>query len=198
MGAIVVFHHAHGLTEGVAEFVEELRARGHEVRAPDLFDGQIFETINEGVEYVENLGIEAFIERGAHAADKAGGDTVFVGFSLGVLPAQKLAQTRSGTAGAVLCYSCVPASEFGDAWPADVPVQIHAMDADPYFVGEGDIEAARAIEASSPDADLFLYGGDEHLFADSSLASYEPEAAALLLRRIVEFLDRLSKPRALP
>lgn len=194
MGTVVVFHHAHGLTEGVAEFVDQLRASGHEVLAPDLFDGQTFDSIEEGLAYVEDMGFEGFIERGVHAADAVGDDAVFIGFSLGVLPAQMLAQTRSATVGAILCYSCVPVSEFGDSWPTDVPLQIHAMDGDPFFVGEGDIEAARAIVASDADADLFLYRGDEHLFADSSLPSYEPDAAALLIRRILAFLDGLPKP----
>jgi dienelactone hydrolase len=108
--------------------------------------------------------------------------------SLGVLPAQKLAQTRPGARGAVLMYSCVPVSEFGESWPEGVPVQIHGMDADPFFVDEGDIDAARAIVASTSDAELFLYPGDQHYFADSSLPSYDPEATALLTKRVLEFL----------
>jgi len=39
-----------------------------------------------------------------------------------------------------LCYSCVPVAEFG-SWPDGVPVQVHGMDADPIFVGDGDIDA---------------------------------------------------------
>jgi dienelactone hydrolase len=105
-----------------------------------------------------------------------------------VLPAQKLAQTRAGARGALLFYSCVPTSEFGTSWPADVPVQIHGMDADPIFVGEGDIDAARAIVDSTEQAELFLYPGDQHYFADPSLPSYDPDAGALLSRRVLEFL----------
>jgi dienelactone hydrolase len=102
-----------------------------------------------------------------------------------------LAQTRPDAKGAILCYSCVPVSEFGEAWPADVPVQIHGMDADPFFVDEGDIDAARDIVASAPHAELFLYPGDQHYFADSSLPSYDAEATALLLARVLELLGRL-------
>jgi dienelactone hydrolase len=104
-----------------------------------------------------------------------------------VLPAQKLAQTRAGARGALLFYSCVPTSFFG-LWPAGVPVQVHGMDADPIFVGEGDIDAARELVASSEQAELYLYPGDQHYFADSSLPSYDPEAAALLTQRVLEFL----------
>jgi dienelactone hydrolase len=113
---------------------------------------------------------------------------VYAGFSLGVLPAQLLTQTRADARGALLCYSCVPVSEFGPSWPEGVPVQVHGMDADPIFVGEGDIEAARAIVDESPDAELFLYPGDQHYFADSTLPSYDADASALLTRRVLDFL----------
>jgi dienelactone hydrolase len=113
---------------------------------------------------------------------------IYVGFSLGVLPAQRLAQTRPGARGALLLYSCVPASEFG-GWPPEVPVQVHGMDADPIFVGEGDIENARELIAQANDGALFLYPGDEHYFADSSLPSYDAAATELLTERVLEFLS---------
>jgi dienelactone hydrolase len=109
------------------------------------------------------------------------------------MAAQKLAQTRPGARGALLFYSCVPISgewAFGP-WPDGVPVQIHGMDADPIFVGEGDVDAAREIVATAADAELFLYAGDQHYFADSSLPSYDADATALLTRRVLEFLARV-------
>ena len=109
--------------------------------------------------------------------------------TLGVVPAQKLAQTRPGAKGALLFYSCAPMSEFGGSWPEGVPVQIHGADADPFFVGEGDVDAAREIVESTEDAELFLYPGDQHYFADSSLPSYDAEATALLTTRVLAFLD---------
>jgi dienelactone hydrolase len=112
---------------------------------------------------------------------------VYAGFSLGVPPAQQLAQTRAGARGALLFHSCIPTSEFG-AWPAEVPVQVHAMEADPYFVDDGDIDAARALVDEATEAELFLYPGDQHLFADSSLPSYDAEASALLVQRVLDFL----------
>ena len=108
--------------------------------------------------------------------------------SLGVMPAQKLAQTRPGARGALLFYSCVPVSEFGQAWPKGVPVQVHGMDADPFFVDEGDLDAARALVAETDQAELFLYPGNQHYFADSTLPSYDAEASALLMQRVLDFL----------
>ena len=70
-----------------------------------------------------------------------------------------------------------------------MPVQIHGMDADPYFIGEGDMDAARELVDKAKDAELFLYPGDQHYFADSSLPSYDPDATALLTRRVLDFLS---------
>lgn len=193
MAEILLFHHALGLTKGIHLFADKLRGEGHTVHVPDLFDGRSFTSIKEGMAYVEELGFEEIIKRGTSVADELPRSMVYMGFSLGVVPAQKLAQTREGARGASFFYSCVPSSMFGTPWPADLPVQIHAMDADPYFVAEGDIEAARELVASAHHADLFLYPGDQHYFADSSLSSYDADATALLMQRVLEFLRRLDE-----
>jgi len=187
MANVVVYHHALGLTDGVRAFAGQLRAAGHEVTVPDLYDGMTFATIDEGVGHAQAVGFDAVLERGKHAADDLPSDLYYIGFSLGVMPAQALAQTRPGARGAVLCYACVPASEFGGAWPDDVPVQIHGMDADPFFAEE-DLPFARDLVQNAKDAELFLYPGDQHLFADSSVAGYDAAAAALLTERVLAFL----------
>ncbi|MFB7088416.1 dienelactone hydrolase family protein [Streptomyces sp. NPDC056296] len=191
MAEVLVFHHGHGLTAGVREFAEHLRRAGHTVLAPDLYEGQVFESLEEGIGYAENAGFDTITERGTAAAEGLPADLVYVGFSLGVMSAQKLAQTRPGAKGALLIEACVPASEFGSAWPQDVPVQIHGMDADPFFAGEGDVDAAREVVGAAADAELFLYPGDRHLFADSSLPSYDEHAAIQVNHRVLSFLDRV-------
>ena len=189
MAEVVLFHHAQGLTPGVAAFAEEVRRAGHTVHTPDLFEGRTFGTIEEGMGYAGEIGFpDAVIQRGIRAVEGLPAGLVYAGFSLGVLPAQFLAQTRPGARGALLFYSCVPVSEFGSGWPDSVPAQVHGMDADPIFVGEGDIDAARELVEQASNAELFLYPGDEHYFADSSLPSYNPEATALLVRRVLDFL----------
>jgi len=187
MATVALFHHALGLTPGIAMFAEELRGAGHTVHTPDLFEGRTFPTLEDGVRYAEQIGFGAVIERGALAVDKLPTDLVYAGFSLGVLPAQMLAQTRSGARGALLYYSCVPVSEFG-VWPDGVPVQVHGMAADPIFVGEGDVDAARELVASTANGELFLYPGDQHYFLDPTLPSYDAEAAALVIQRTLALL----------
>jgi dienelactone hydrolase len=170
---VILFHHAQGLTPGVISFADELRRAGHIVRTPDLYEGRTFDTLAEEIGHAEQIGFGEVIERGVRAVEGLPTELVYAGFSLGVLPAQKLAQTRPSARGALLFYSCVPVVEFGSAWPDGVPVQIHGMDADPIFVGEGDIDAARALVESTGRAELFLYPGSQHYFADSSLLSYD-------------------------
>jgi len=189
MAEVVLFHHAQGLTPGVVAFADELRRSGHTVHTPDLFDGRTFASIEEGLGYAEQIGFpDEVIARGVRAVEGLPAGLVYAGFSLGVLPAQMLAQTRPGARGALLCYACVPVSEFGAAWPDGVPVQVHGMDADTIFVGEGDIDAARELIAQAKDGELFLYPGDQHYFADSSLPSYDRDATALLIQRVLDFL----------
>lgn len=187
MAEIILFHHAQGLTDGVVEFADALRSAGHVVTTPDMYDGHTFETLEEGLEYADEVGFGAVIKRGQDAVEDAPGEVVYVGFSLGVMPAQALAQTRPGALGALLFHSCVPPTEFADEWPAGVPVQVHAMRDDELFVEEGDLDAARELEKVDG-AELFLYDGDAHLFADSSLAGYDEKAATLALERTLAFL----------
>lgn len=189
MAEVVLFHHAQGLTPGAVAFADELRRAGHTVHTPDLFEGRTFDSLEEGMLYAEEIGFPEVIGRGVRAVEGLPAELVYAGFSLGVLPAQMLAQTRPGARGALLFYSCVPVSAFGSAWPDGVPAQVHGMDADPIFVGEGDIDAARELVEQAKDADLFLYPGDQHYFADSSLPSYDPEATALSVQRVLAFLS---------
>jgi dienelactone hydrolase len=193
MAEVLLFHHAQGLTPGIHAFADELRAAGHSVHTPDLFDGQSFGSIDEGMAHIKSIGFDEARARGVKLADDYPNELVYAGMSFGEAIAQELAQTRPGAKGALLFYSAIPISgewAFGP-WPDGVPVQIHGMDNDPIFVGEGDVEAAREIVEKVPDAELFLYPGDQHYFSDSSLPSYDPEATALLTKRVLEFLARV-------
>jgi dienelactone hydrolase len=188
MAEVLLFHHAQGQTDGFLAFAEELRGAGHVVHTPDLYHGQTFSSLDEGLEYAKKIGFDDILDRGVGAADALPSGLVYAGFSLGVMPAQKLAQTRAGARGALLFESCLPTSEFGSSWPADVPVQVHGMDADSFFAEEGDIDAARNLVDEADKGELYIYPGDQHLFADSSLSTYRADAAELLTQRVLAFL----------
>jgi dienelactone hydrolase len=187
---LLLFHHAHGLTEGVRAFADELRAAGHVVHTPDLFEGRTFDTLSDGVGHAQEVGFGTILERGRASAEGLPNDIVYGGFSLGEMPAQMLAQTRQGSRGALLFHSCVPPSEFDSEWPEGVPFQIHMMDGDQWALPpEQDLEVARGLAATVENGELFLYPGDRHLFADDSLPDYDEDAATLLKQRVRSFLD---------
>ncbi len=193
MAEVLLFHHAQGITPGITAFADELRAAGHTVHLPDLFGGRTFGSIDEGMAFINDQGFDAMRQRGLRQADDLPAALVYAGMSFGETIAQELAQTRPGARGALLFYSCIPITgewAFGP-WPPGVPVQIHGAERDPYFAGEGDIDAARELVASVDDAELFLYPSDQHYFADSSLPAYDAEVAAPLLPRVLEFLARV-------
>lgn len=188
MAEVLLFHHALGRTPGVTALADRLRAAGHTVHLPDLYDGHTFDDIETGVAHADDIGFENLLERARNVAEDLPDRLVYAGISLGVLPAQQLAQTRPGAAGAVLMEACVPPSEFADGWPSEVPVQVHGMDADAFFAGEGDLDVARELVASTTGAELFLYPGDGHLFTDPGSASFDPDATDLLVERVLAFL----------
>jgi dienelactone hydrolase len=192
MAEIVLFHHALGLTDGVIAFADKLRAAGHRVHTPDLYDGNTFPTLDEGMGYARSVGFDNLLDAGVAAGEALPADLVYAGFSLGVMPAQKLAQTRAGARGALLFDGCIPVSEFGVKWPDGVPVQVHGMESDPFFAEEGgDIDAARELVASTDQAELFLYPGSVHLFADSSLPVHDQAATELMIARVLAFLTAM-------
>ncbi|MEV2242435.1 dienelactone hydrolase family protein [Micromonospora sp. NPDC049891] len=186
MADVLLYHHIQGLTDGVRSFADSLRQAGHTVHTPDLFAGRTFGSIEEGFGFARELGLDAIRERGTAAANELAPGLVYAGFSFGVTIAQRLAQTRPGARGALLMDSCLPVAEFGETWPEGVPVQIHGKEGDEFF--DEDLPAARQLADSTANAELFVYPGDQHLFADASLDAYDPEASALLMARVRAFL----------
>jgi dienelactone hydrolase len=180
---IIVFHHALGLTPWLTGFADELRAAGHVVHTPDLFDGRTFESIDDGMAYAQEhldfpMGV---VDRARTAVDDLPAEVVYIGFSLGVMPAQSLTQTRAGARGGVLCYAALPLGEWGDNWPAEwpdgVPLQLHIAD------GDEDEEIARGLASTVPGAELHVYPGPQHYFAE-----HDQQQSALLTRRVLQFL----------
>jgi dienelactone hydrolase len=189
MATVVLFHHAQGQTRGFLAFADELRAAGHTVHAPDLFEGRTFATVEDGVAHAQAVGFEHIIQRGVDAATALPAGVVYAGFSLGILPAEKLAITKPGARGALLFHGCAPPSMLGGAWPPGVPVQIHLMREDAW--ADEDRPAAEALVKGAPDAVQFDYPGKGHLFADASSPDYDAPAAQLLMERVEAFLRRV-------
>ena len=196
MADVVLFHHVQGRTDGVLAFAESLRADGHTVHTPDLFDGARPESIDAGLTLIKSIGGDVLDDHADRVVAGLPAGLVYAGISWGAMSAQRLAQTLPGARGVLLYESCMPITGEWAAgpWPAGLPVQIHGMDADPVFVQDGDLDAARELVGivGGDLAELYLYPGDRHLFTDSSLPSYDRESAALVLERSRDFLSRRS------
>ena len=185
MAELILYHHAQGLTPGIHLFAESLREAQHVVHTPDLYDGGTFPDVSSGVAHAKEIGFDAIVQRGVAAATELPNSLVYAGFSLGVLPAQKLTQNRSGARGALLYHAGSPTTRYGSPWPGGVPLQLHAMADDDWC----DLTGMQDLQNEVEGAELYVYPGSGHLFADSSVADFEPEAARLLLQRTLEFLD---------
>jgi dienelactone hydrolase len=192
MAEVLFFHHARGLTPGVHALADRWRAAGHVVHTPDLYAGRTFDSLDAGVAHAEELGFPTVVERGRQAAEHLPDRLVYAGASLGVMPAEFLAQTRPGALGALFLHGAVPLDGLGDGtWPAGVPLQIHTMQDDEW----GDVDVARELATQVEGAEVFLYPGDRHLFTDESIEEFDPPSAALVLDRSLEFLARTDAAR---
>lgn len=188
MTEIVLFHHAQGLTDGVRAFADDLRAAGHVVHTPDVYDGQSFLALDDGMAYLKDIGFDEANARCLRAAEALPDEVVYGGFSFGVMAAQQLAQTRPGAKGALLMHAAVLPADLGGSWPSGLPLQVHTMVDDSW----GDADVAKQLAAEVPTAEVFLYPGSTHLFTDRSLPDHDPAAAALVLQRALELLARIS------
>ena len=187
MTHVVLFHSGLGLTKHVLDFADMLRADGHEVTTPDLYDGEVFDNLAAGVAKRDAVGIPELSRRAAAAVESLPPDLVYMGFSMGAASAQALAFTRPGALGAVLMHACLPPAMLGiEAWPGALTAQIHWAEADPWM----DATAADALADLAPTGacERFTYPGSAHLFGFEGYEDYDAESAALMAQRVREFV----------
>ncbi|WP_084100091.1 dienelactone hydrolase family protein [Demequina sp. NBRC 110051] len=194
MAEILLFHHARGLTEGLCAFADRLRADGHTVYTPDAYAGRVFDNDEDGVRHAETIGHDAVAHVGMRAARKHPAADVVIGFSLGTMQAQLVAQHRRGIRGCVLMGGAMPPEHLGSAWPAHLPLQIHVADPDDWCTTD-DVETLRR---GAPHAEVFTYPHRGHLFVDPTLADYDADAADAFEERVADFLARIDAGRAEP
>lgn len=161
MAEVVLFHSVLGLRPGVTDVAERLRAAGHTVHAPDYYDGEAFDDLDEGMRKEEALGYQEIARRARESVAGLAEGLVFCGFSLGAVHAEVLAASRPGALGAVLMHGAVPVeglSEFFgvDRWPEGVPLQVHyaALGGAYHSRGQAQQRHTHPSRSSGPDARL--------------------------------------------
>ncbi|MEW9551144.1 dienelactone hydrolase family protein [Nonomuraea sp. NPDC050783] len=189
MAQIVLFHSMLGLRPAERRAAERLRASGHDVVTPDLFDGRTASTIEEGfVLKDEQIGWPTIEQRAREAVRSLPADTVLAGISMGGGVVHTLLPSRPDTAGVLLLHGV---AEIRTTARAGLPIQLHISDADPF--------APRATVASwqdgatraGADLEVFSYPKVGHYFTDPDLADHDEHAATLTWRRVLDFLRRI-------
>ena len=189
---VVVYHSAYGLRPAVVDFADTLRAAGHIVHTPDLYDGEVFSDREDAIRKIQELGFDGLLDRAVSAVAHLPAGVVYAGFSNGGACAELLAATRPGARGAVLVHAPLMVRDLGwTVWPAHVPVQAHFADKDP-IRSQPVIDALAAkVRQSGATFELFDYDAPGHLFADPAFPAYNRDAADLLKKRVLAFLDRV-------
>lgn len=193
MSTVVLFHHVLGLTPGIEAFADTLRGVGHTVRTPDLFAGRTFPELSAGLAYVEQLGEDELGRRAAAACADLPPNVVYAGFSLGASVAQQLLQSRPGAAGAIFLHAFVDPELLPGTWPINCPVEVYAAEHDPFFVGDGDYQAAQACQERYGNLRLHLYPGRGHLVCEPASPDYDPAVADLLAQDVLVALASMDQ-----
>lgn len=187
MAEVVLFHHALGLTPGVAAFAQGWRDEGHVVHVPDLYQGRTFSDLDEAVEFVDARGMAYWITTATAAAAEHPAATAFAGFSLGSACAQYVAQTTPKARAALLFHGALSLATIELTWPDGLRLQVHAAEADPWV----EIDEVQSLIESVDGAELYLYPGSGHLFADPSSGDYDESSARLLSQRALTLLGSI-------
>ena len=188
MAEVALFHSAQGLRRGVVGFADDLRHGGHVVHTPDLFDGAVFERLDDGIAFRDEIGLPELIQRATDAVAELPPATVMAGFSMGAAAAAYLAAHRPEARGNVQMHAAIPLAELGvDAWPP-VPVQVHFAVDDPWVDARDVRSLAEAVRGAGVDIEEFSYPGSGHLFADPDLPEYDEASSRLMRERVLAFL----------
>ncbi|QOV38955.1 dienelactone hydrolase family protein [Streptomyces ferrugineus] len=187
---IMLFHSTHGLRPAVRQAADRLRAAGHEVWTPDLFEGRTFETVEEGMEFNERIGKDELLKRAVlAAAPYSERGLVYAGFSLGASIAQTLALGDEKARGLLLLHgtSDIAAGASVD----ELPVQLHVAEPDPFETDDWLSAWYLQMGRAGADVEVYRYAGAGHLYTDPDLPDYDEEAAEATWRVALGFLDSL-------
>jgi dienelactone hydrolase len=197
MAEVVLFHSVLGLRPGVIAAAERLRAAGHTVHAPDYYDGEVFDDLEEGMRKEDALGYQEIARRARESVAGLPEGLVFAGFPLGAVHAEVLAASRPGALGAVLKHGAVPVEALGEffgveRWAEGVAVQVHYAADDPWVEAEEEVvPLGEAVRGAGSAFEVHTYPCSGHLFFDPDLPEYDRASSEAMWERVLAFLDRI-------
>ncbi|MDO5498740.1 MAG: alpha/beta fold hydrolase [Propionibacteriaceae bacterium] len=178
---VICLHSALGLTAGVLEFADLLRAEGCTVEAPDFYDGLTFTSSAEGTAYRDEIGYPRLLER---VADLQVEGAALVGFSLGGSLAQRLCRPGVRLVSLVSALDPLPP---GRRW-CGVDVQLHQRADEPRVDDDGVAAFRAAVAAEGAMFDHFVLPGSGRLFTEPSQPEYDRDLTELTVDRIIAAL----------
>lgn len=192
MAEVVLFHSALGLRASVRGDADRLRADGHRVHTPDLFDGEVFDDLGRGAAKMAGLGVAELRRRTWASVDGLPDGLVYAGLSMGAASAQYLAANRPGARGCILMHGARPVGEVSPTgWPGTVPVQVHYHEDDPWVDADHVAAFGAGVRQAGASFEQYAYPGSTHLFADPDLPEYRQESAELMWQHVLDFLAKL-------
>ncbi|MFF8957056.1 dienelactone hydrolase family protein [Streptomyces sp. NPDC014894] len=187
---IMLLHSTYGLRPAVGSAAERLRAAGHQVWTPDLFEGRTFDTVEDGMAFKDGLGKDELLKRAVlAAAPYSDRGLVYAGFSLGASIAQTLALGDEKARGLLLMHGTSDIAV--NASVDELPVQLHIADPDPFEPHDWLTAWYLGMGRAGADAEVYRYPGAGHLFTDPELPDYDEEAAETAWRVSLGFLESL-------
>nr|WSY55603.1 dienelactone hydrolase family protein [Streptomyces sp. NBC_00886] len=187
---IMLFHSTYGLRPAVRDAAERLRAAGHEVWTPDLFEGRTFETVEEGMAFNDGIGKDELLKRTVlAAAPYSERGLVYAGFSLGASIAQTLALGDEKARGLLLLHGTSDIA--ANASVDDLPVQLHVAEPDQFETDDWLSSWYLQMGRAGADVEIYRYAGAGHLYTDPGLPDYDEEAAEATWRVALGFLETL-------
>ncbi|MCX4509618.1 dienelactone hydrolase family protein [Streptomyces sp. NBC_01619] len=187
---IMLFHSTYGLRPAVLAAAERLRAAGHQVWTPDLFEGRVFDSVEEAREYKSEVGVDELLKRAIlAAAPHSERGLVYGGFSLGAAIAQNLALGDEKARGLLLLHGTSDIAEGSEV--DELPVQLHVADPDPFEPHDWLTAWYLRMGRAGADVEVHRYPGAGHLYTDPDLPDHDAQAAEQTWRVALGFLETL-------
>ncbi|MBA3742163.1 dienelactone hydrolase family protein [Sporichthya sp.] len=192
MAHIALFHSILGVRPGELDAARRFTEAGHEVRVVDQYDGEVFDDYEDATQYARTIGYHELVGRALASTLDLPDNFVVVGFSNGAVMAEYVALHRP-VSGALLINTAVEVAEVGgQAWPSDVPVQVHHSMEDQWKEPQQILDFVAQVQAANAAVEVFDYPKGGHVFTDPSKADeYDEAGAELFWQRALEFCAKL-------
>jgi dienelactone hydrolase len=185
---IVLFHSMYGLRPVEMAAAGRLRAHGHHVVLPDLFEGRTAPgDVGSGLALMDRIGWPTIVATARATLDGVGDEAALIGFSMGVGVIAEVWPDRLGAA-AVACLHAPAVVPPGVR--RGTPVQLHVATPDRFAPPDQVLAFETSAARTGALPSLRRYPGAGHYFTDPSLDDYDAAAEADVWTHLLGMLGR--------